>query len=108
LTDTRGRGLLHVQIDIDPPHLEEFNRWYNEEHFPAISSFWGVLEGRRFIATDNPHRFLAYYDLKSPDVLNSPDYEKVRSSPWTERISKHFTFRQRTVYTDITPQLIKK
>ena len=64
MTDTRGRGLLHVQIDIDPAHLEEFNRWYNEEHFPAIMSFWGVQEGRRFVATDNPHRFLAYYDLK--------------------------------------------
>ena len=50
MTDTRGRGLLHVQIDIDPAHEEEFNRWYNEEHFPMISGFWGVLEGRRFRA----------------------------------------------------------
>ena len=79
MTDTRGRGLLHVQIDIDPAHEEEFNRWYNEEHFPAISGFWGVLEGRRFRAVDNPHRYLAYYDLKSPDVLESPDYQKVRT-----------------------------
>ena len=73
-----------------------------------ISGFWGVLEGRRFRAVDNPHRYLAYYDLKSPDVLESPDYQKVRTSPWTERISKHFTFRQRTIYTDITPQLVRK
>jgi hypothetical protein len=92
-----------VRIDIDPAHEEEFNRWYTEEHFPAISSFWGVTEGRRFRSIDNPHKYLAYYELKSPDVLNTPDYEKVRSSPWTERISKHFTFRERSVFVDITP-----
>jgi HAE1 family hydrophobic/amphiphilic exporter-1 len=34
-----------VQIDIDPAHEEEFNRWYAEEHYPAITGFPGVLAG---------------------------------------------------------------
>lgn len=108
MTDTRGRGLLHVQIDIDPAHDAEFNRWYEEEHFPAITGYWGVSGGRRFRAADNPHKYLAFYDLTAPDVLDHPDYEKVRTSPWTERLSKHFTFRQRNIFIDITPRLLKK
>ncbi len=108
MIDTPGRGLLQVQIEIDPAHEDEFNRWYTEEHFPAITSFWGVIDGRRFRATDNPHKYLALYDLKSPDVLSTPDYDKIKTSPWTERISKHFVARQRTVYVDITPPFVKK
>lgn len=108
MTDTNGRGLLHVQIDIDPAHEEEFNRWFVEEHFPAIVSFPGVLSGRRFRSVADPHRYLAIYELESPQVLDSPEYAKAATSPWTQRISQHFTRRQRDVYIDITPPYVRK
>ena len=63
--------------------------------------------GRRFHASDNPNRYLAFYDLTAPDVLDHPDCEKYRTSPCTERIAKHFTFRQRNIFIDITPRLLK-
>ena len=108
LNDTRGRGLLQVQLDIDPAHEEEFNRWFTEEHFPAIVGFPGVLAGRRFRHVADPHKYLALYDLQSPQILDSPEYAKVATSPWTQRISQHFTARQRNVYIDITPPLVNK
>ena len=64
--------------------------------------------GRRFRASDNPNKHLAFYDLTAPDGLDHPDYEKYRTSPCTERIAKYFTFRQRNIFIDITPRLLKK
>ena len=52
--------------------------------------------GRRFRASDNPNKYLAFYDLTAPDVLDHPDYEKYRTSPCTERIAKYFTFDRET------------
>ncbi len=108
MNDKTGRGLLQVQIDIDPAHEEEFNRWYAEEHYPAITGFPGVLAGRRFRNLAEPHKYLALYDLESPAVLDSPEYAKVATSPWTQRIAQHFTGRQRHVWVDITPPNPKK
>ena len=108
MSDTRERGLLQVQLDIDPAYDDEFNRWYTDEHFTAITSFPGILAGRRFRNIADPHKYLALYDLESPEILNSPEYAKVATSPWTQRISQHFTGRQRNVYIDITPPHPKK
>ena len=108
MSENNGRGLLQVQLDIDPAYDEEFNRWYAEEHFPALVGFPGVLAGRRFRNVADPHKYLALYDLESPQILDSPEYAKAVTSPWTQRISQHFTGRQRHVYVDITPPYVKK
>lgn len=108
MSPSSARGLLHVQIDIDPAHEAEFNRWFVEEHFPAIVGFPGILGGRRFRSIADPYRYLAFYDLQSPQILDSPEYAKVATSPWTQRISQHFTRRQRDVYLDITPDYVGK
>jgi hypothetical protein len=108
VSDANPRGLLSVRLDIDPAHEEEFNRWYTEEHFPAITGFPGVLAGRRFQSLTEPHRYLALYDLESTRILETPEYAKAATSEWSQRISQHFTGRQREVYVDITPTVIRK
>jgi hypothetical protein len=35
MAKTRGTGLLMVWTDIDPEHEAEFNRFYNEDTWPA-------------------------------------------------------------------------
>lgn len=108
MSDSSSRGLLQVQLDIDPQFEDEFNRWYAEEHFGAITGFPGVLGGRRFKHATQPHRYLALYDLESPAILDSPEYAKVATSPWTQRISQHFTGRERHVWVDVTPTVVRK
>ena len=70
--------------------------------------FPGGLSGGRFRNLAEPHKYLALYDLESPAVLDSPEYAKVATSPWTQRIAQHFTGRQRHVWVDITPPNPKK
>ena len=50
MSDTRGRGLLRVQLEIDPDYDDEFNRWYTEEHFSAMVSFSGTSPDGGFLS----------------------------------------------------------
>jgi hypothetical protein len=109
MSEEKRRGLLLVMIDIDPEHEDEFNRWYNEEHLPERLACPGFLSGRRFVSVEGAPKYLALYDLESPDVLQSDAYRKIFGlSDWTQRVSKHFLRLVRNVYVDITPEESKK
>lgn len=102
----RGSGLLLVMIDIDPEHEEEFNRWYDEEHLPERVGCEGFLSGRRFVSVEGEPKYLALYELESPEVLSGEAYQKMMPpSEWTKKISRHFTRQVRNVYREITPEL---
>lgn len=105
MTSEKRRGLLLVMIDVDPEHEEELNRWYEEEHLPERLVCPGFLSGRRFVALEGGPKYLALYDLESPEVLQSEAYRKIYPpSEWTKRISKHFVRIVRNVYSEITPE----
>jgi hypothetical protein len=100
---TKAKGLLLVMMDIDPEHEEEFNRWYNEEHVPERLSIPGFLTGRRFQAVEGSPKYLALYELESPEVLQSDAYKHFLTkgrTEWTKRISQHFKM-VRNVYVEL-------
>lgn len=100
----RGAGLLLVTIDVEHAYEDEFNRWYDTEHFPERMQCPGFVSGRRFVAVEGEPRYVAMYELESPEVLMSPAYKKIQPpSEWTAALSKHFVRQNRSVYRDITP-----
>jgi hypothetical protein len=119
MSETTGRGLLMVMIDVDPAHEDEFNRWYDEEHLPERRGWPGILSARRFKVTgatpivplgdaatgerkSGGLKYLALYDLESPDVLKTEAYQKLNtSSLWTPKIRPHFTRTLRNVYLEL-------
>jgi hypothetical protein len=102
----RGTGLLLVMIDIDPAYEEDFNRWYDEEHFPERMQCPGFLSARRFVSVEGEPKYLAFYELENPEVLDSPEYRAMQPpSEWTRKLTPHFTAFTRNVYRDITPEL---
>lgn len=102
---TLGTGLLLVMIDIDPEYEEEFNAWYAQEHIPERVACPGFLSAQRFVAVEGSPKYLALYELESPEVLEGPDYAKLLPpTEWTQRISQHFTSYVRNVYRAIPPE----
>jgi hypothetical protein len=82
-------GLLLATMEPPPAIEEEFQDWYDTEHFPERAGCPGFLTARRFICIDGWPRYLALYDLQDVQVLHGPDYAKfagARYSPWTHRI----------------------
>ncbi|MBO0834821.1 MAG: hypothetical protein J2P28_04775 [Actinobacteria bacterium] len=106
MTEKKGSGLLLVMVDVDENHEQEFNRWYDEEHFPERLQCPGFLGGRRLVAVEGEPKYLALYDLESPEVLQSPEYLRMQPpSEWQRQVTRHWTRSVRNVYRDITPAI---
>ena len=65
----KGGGLLMVWADVAADKEEEFNRWYNEEHVRDLLSIPGVLSAAQYVALSGGPKYLACYELESPDVI---------------------------------------
>jgi hypothetical protein len=103
--DEMPKGLLLMMTDIDPVDEEDFNRWYEEEHLDERMAIPGFINARRFTALEGGPKYLALYDLESPDVLQSPAYRHVvgdGTSAWTRRMQKRFTNFRRNVYVGLS------
>ena len=74
---TTSQGLLLVMADIDPAIEGDFNQWYEQEHLTERMAIPGFLRARRFTAIEGSPKYLALYDLESPEVLNSAAYRHV-------------------------------
>jgi hypothetical protein len=99
------RGLLLFMTDVDPALEEDFNRWYEEEHLPERMAVPGFINARRFRCVEGSPKYLALYDLESPDVLHSEPYLRIMGadkSSWTLRMEANFTNARRNVYTMIS------
>lgn len=102
---TGPQGLLLFMTDIDPALEDEFHRWYEEEHVPERMAIPGFITARRFRALEGGPKYLALYDLDSPDVLQSAPYRHIvgaGKSPWTKRMEQLFTNGRRNVYVGIS------
>ena len=85
-----NKGFLLVLMQPPPTLEEEFNAWYDTEHIAERLSVPGFETALRYACIDGAPRYLAMYDLASPDVLNSPAYREVafdNASPWTKRVT---------------------
>ncbi|MCH7594422.1 MAG: hypothetical protein IIB27_07925 [Chloroflexi bacterium] len=101
----KGSGLLLVMMDIDPEHEEDFNRWYDEEHVPERKAIPGFLTARRYRAVEGGPKYLAIYEMDSPEVLDSEAYRFVSEegrSEWTARVVGRARNYVRNVYVEIT------
>jgi hypothetical protein len=92
-----GSALLLVMLDIDPAVDEdEFNRWYFEEHIAERLACPGFISARRFIAVHGQPRYLALYEIDSPDALTTSEYQNLARSSATGNSVEHPTGTPRT------------
>ena len=87
-----GAMLLNA-MNVTPEAEAEFNKWYDEEHIPALSKVPGTLAARRFKAsgdTGGTHRYVAIYHFTSPDVPKGQAWKTAANTPWTEKMRPHF------------------
>ena len=90
--------LFIASMNVDPDHEAEFNEVYDTEHVPNLSEVPGVLSVTRFTSSDltmliggelrtvpaeNELKYVAIYELESPDVLVSDAWgEAVERGRW--------------------------
>jgi hypothetical protein len=102
---TTGGGLLLVMVDVDPEDEEELNRWYRDEHIAERLAIPGFRRARRFKAVEGSPKYLALYELDSPDVVQSGAYKHMKGAGqtgWTDRIEAKYKRFIRNVYVCIS------
>jgi hypothetical protein len=91
-------GLLVNAMSAALPGEAEFNRWYDEEHIPALSAVPGTLLARRFVSTNGcRQKYLALYHLESPEVVKTAAWAQAVETPWTSKIRPFMRDRLRIV-----------
>lgn len=86
-----------AQLDIPAEHEEEFNRLYDEEHVPNLLAVPGVSGGQRYKLaasdTDGMPRYLAIYELDSPDIPESDAWKKAATTEGWVKVRQHVSKR---------------
>ncbi len=103
---TEHRGLLTFAADVPSALEDDFNRWYEQEHIPERLAIPGFLRACRYKAIVGGPKYLAVYEVTSPDVFNSPEYlhflKGAGETPWTKRVLSACTNKSRNIYTKIS------
>jgi hypothetical protein len=85
----KRHGLLLTMTEPPPAMEEEFNAWYDKEHLPERLAIPGFRSAQRWVADVRPGdgKYLATYELDSPDVLSSRAYlaRFQQPTPWSKR-----------------------
>jgi hypothetical protein len=92
-----AEGLLMVAMNVEPAMEADFDRWYSEEHLPALFALPGVLDARRYTAVAGGQKHIAMYHLADPDVQASEAWKKAIDTPWGSRVRPHTRDRVRYV-----------
>src|SRR5262249_13340482 len=102
----RQKGLLFAAMEPSPGLEEEFQDWYDTEHFPERQGTKGFLTAARFVCLDGFPRYLAVYDLDDVAVLAGPEYAKIAGenySRWTARVVPRVWGHYRAAASQIYP-----
>lgn len=95
---------LLTGIDLPAADVEEFNRWYDEEHVPERLAVEGITTITRWQRLDGDWtRFAALFDAEDAGVFASGPYAALKArgdSPWTASLKRRFTTVFRSVYED--------
>jgi len=103
---TAAKGLLLVTMEPPAGLEEEFNDWYDTEHFPQRRGLPGVEGASRWVCLHGWPRWAALYDLASVAALDTPEYRAVsgpNSTPWSRRILPRTSGRSRVVARQTAP-----
>ncbi|HUC72880.1 MAG TPA: DUF4286 family protein [Stellaceae bacterium] len=98
--------LFMVQLDIPAEDEAEFNRVYDNEHFPMLMKVPGVRSGARYrlehSTVPGMQRYLTIYEIASPEILKSEAWERAGAyGDWVTKIRPKLTARHHSVFERI-------
>ncbi|GAB7535772.1 hypothetical protein [Burkholderia sp. 3C] len=101
----RARAILMVSMEPPASLEEEFNDWYDTEHFPQRRAMPGFESASRWVCLDGWPRWMALYDLCNLGALDSDAYRAAsgaNSTPWSRRLLPRTIGRRRVVASALT------
>lgn len=78
------RGILFSQMQPPEGWEADFHRWYDTDHIPVRLALPGFAAATRYRAVEGEPKFLAVYELSDMAVLETPEYQTIKSEPSAE------------------------
>ena len=79
--DLKGNAILFSEMTPPDGSEDAFNDWYDHHHTPNhVQGVPGFISAMRYKSPAGPH-YLAVYELKSADTLQSPEYRQRKFTP---------------------------
>jgi hypothetical protein len=104
-----GRGVGVALTDVHPEMEEEYNRWYDEEHFPERAALDGWLWGQRYrLVEGDGIRYLAIYGLREAKTIHEEPYISLGATPWSKSVLSRLPVVSRSVYEYLPPSSFVK
>lgn len=100
------KGLLLVTMEPPASMEDEFNDWYDTEHFPQRAGLPGFESASRWVCVEGWPRWLALYDLANVAAVETQAYRAVSgasSTPWSKRVLARAIGRMRLVAEQVAP-----
>ncbi len=87
---TTATGLLAVWMQIPEASEPDLNAWYTQEHLPERINCAGFQTALRYRSISGEPKYMALYDLDTPQVLYSDAYKALQTgaTEWTRRIGR--------------------
>lgn len=89
-----ARGILAIFNNVAPGRDDDFNNWFQGEHFAERLGVPGFLYGRRHQALSGSSAYFNFYVTESPEVLTSKAYlDRVNNPTPRSRVTMSEIFR---------------
>ncbi|TKA31767.1 hypothetical protein B0A50_01845 [Salinomyces thailandicus] len=97
-----------VSIRVNEADLDDFGKWYDEEHTPMLSKIPGWLRTRRFemvvgglkgMPPSGQIECLAVHDFAAQNGLNGPEHQAAQSTPWRTSVMNKIVSKDRRQWT---------
>lgn len=88
-----------ASVAVDEADEDEFNRWYDEEHIPAIGTIPGWVRSRRFVLKDWSRggvkgaedkkpvmKWLAIHEYAHTEGVDAEETRAIFDTPWTKKV----------------------
>jgi antibiotic biosynthesis monooxygenase (ABM) superfamily enzyme len=97
-----SRTVYIVTMEMDPSHEDELNRWYAEEHLPALLAVPGYRSARRYVAVEGEPKYMAFWEIDSIEAFRSQERQVAINTPWSDRLKPHRQ-SQLAIYEQVFP-----
>ena len=116
MSDVKKRGkYLNIRMFEGPKDLdieEEWNRFYNVEHAPAVVHYRDeVIRAYRYVAIEQEGeapKYITIYELGTPDAMSyekrTEEGEKALLTEWYRKMKPHFRRKGFGTYKQIYPE----
>ena len=72
--------ILFSEMTPSPECEDQFHAWYDTEHIPIRMAAPGFIGAKRYQEIGS-NKYLAVYEMESPEALQSEAYKKIKSEP---------------------------